>query len=128
MNEPTCPFCSAPANKIIFENNLVKAFWDAYPVSSGHALVVPKRHFPSLFEIANDEADAIFNAIHETRSIIEKKYSPHGYNIGINEGEAAGQTIMHLHVHVIPRYKSDSEDPRGGIRWIFPDKARYWDK
>jgi diadenosine tetraphosphate (Ap4A) HIT family hydrolase len=72
------------------------------------------------------EKTAILQAMDEAKASLDREFSPDGYNIGINDGEAAGQTVMHLHVHLIPRYKGDTEDPRGGVRWIFPEKAKYW--
>ena len=102
--------------------------WDGYPVSPGHALIVPKRHVREWFDIDQDEQTAVVNAISKVRQEIESRYSPAAYNIGINSGEAAGQTVPHLHVHVIPRYDGDVKDPRGGVRWIIPDKAAYWEE
>jgi len=99
---------------------------DAFPVSPGHALIIPKRHIASFFETNEEERKAMLEALDQTKEIFDRELKPDGYNIGINEGLTAGQTIMHLHIHLIPRYKGDSSDPRGGIRWIFPDKARYW--
>jgi diadenosine tetraphosphate (Ap4A) HIT family hydrolase len=99
---------------------------DAFPVSPGHALIIPKRHIASFFETNEEERKAMLEALDQAKEIFDRELKPDGYNIGINEGLTAGQTIMHLHIHLIPRYKGDSSDPRGGIRWIFPDKARYW--
>ena len=96
-------------------------------MSPGHALIVPKRHVREWFDIDQDEQTAIVSAISQIRQEIERRYSPVAYNIGINSGDAAGQTVPHLHVHVIPRYDGDVEDPRGGIRWVIPDKAAYWE-
>lgn len=81
----------------------------------------------SFFETTKEEKIALLNGIEQAKALIDKELSPDGYNIGINDGEAAGQTIEHLHIHLIPRYKGDSPDPRGGIRWIFPEKAKYWE-
>ncbi|OGP54553.1 MAG: HIT family hydrolase [Deltaproteobacteria bacterium RBG_13_52_11b] len=121
-----CPFCSIDKRRIILENKTVLVIRDRFPVSPGHALIIPKRHIPSFFETNKDERDAIVEALEKSKRILDKEFSPDGYNIGINDGIMAGQTVMHLHIHVIPRYKGDSRDPRGGVRWIFPDKARYW--
>jgi diadenosine tetraphosphate (Ap4A) HIT family hydrolase len=121
-----CPFCSIDERRIILENRTVMAIRDGFPVSPGHALIIPKRHIASFFETNKDEREAIVEALEKTKRILDKEFSPDGYNIGINDGIMAGQTVMHLHIHLIPRYKGDSRDPRGGIRWIFPDKARYW--
>lgn len=111
-----CIFCDYDKENCIAENKYAFAILDKYPVNEGHTLIIPKRHFESLFEATPDEAKAIFSLIHEVREILEVQYNPHGYNIGVNDGYAAGQTIKHLHVHVIPRYKGDVENPRGGIR------------
>ncbi len=99
---------------------------DRYPVSLGHTLVIPKRHIASFFEATEEEQAALWAALHRARAGLDAEHSPDGYNIGINDGAAAGQTVMHLHIHLIPRYLDDSDDPRGGVRWIFPDKAKYW--
>ena len=121
-----CPFCSLPDSRIILENELVVSFWDGYPVSAGHALIIPRRHVETWFELSTDEQAALASAIGHVRSQIEIDHAPDAYNIGINSGQAAGQTISHIHVHVIPRYQGDVEDPRGGVRWVVPDKAPYW--
>jgi len=96
-------------------------------VSPGHTLIVPNRHVATWFEATPEEQQALLEAIAEARRRIEKNHAPDGYNIGINSGEAAGQTVRHLHVHVIPRYAGDVTDPRGGVRWVIPDKAAYWE-
>ena len=98
-----------------------------HPISQGHLLIITKRHVESFFETTVEEKIALLQGIEQAKVFIEKKLSPDGYNIGINDGESAGQTINHLHIHLIPRYEGDSKDPRGGIRWIFPDKAPYWE-
>ena len=121
-----CPFCSIDERRIILENKTVMAIRDGFPVSPGHALIIPKRHIASFFETNKDEREAIVEALEQSKRILDKEFSPDGYNIGINDGIMAGQTVMHLHLHLIPRYKGDSRDPRGGVRWIFPEKARYW--
>ena len=100
---------------------------DGYPVSEGHALIIPKRHVQSFFELKAIEKAAVLQALDEAKEALDREFSPDGYNIGINDGEAAGQTVLHLHVHLIPRYKGDTEDPRGGVRHVFPQKAKYWE-
>jgi diadenosine tetraphosphate (Ap4A) HIT family hydrolase len=102
------------------------AIEDGYPVSRGHSLIVPRRHTHSFFELSQLEEAAILAMVRQTKTVLDIKYAPEGYNLGINDGAAAGQTIMHVHLHVIPRYRGDRRDPRGGIRWIFPEKADYW--
>ena len=99
--------------------------FDDFPVNPGHFEVIPKRHVPTIFDTTNEEKLAIFDLINEAKKLIDKKYKPDGYNIGINNGESAGQTVMHLHVHLIPRFKGDVENPRGGIRGIIPEKQNY---
>jgi diadenosine tetraphosphate (Ap4A) HIT family hydrolase len=121
-----CFFCSFFKFKPLFEGDDILIIEDAHPVSDGHLLIITKRHVESFFLTTEEEKIALLKGIEQAKVLIEKKSSPDGYNIGINDGEAAGQTIKHLHIHLIPRYKGDSQDPRGGIRWIFPDKAPYW--
>ena len=122
-----CPFCCPPRDRVVFCNEIVVAIWDRYPVSPGHLLIIPRRHVVDWFSATAVERAGITAAIEDCRDIVEKSYSPDGYNIGMNLGEAAGQTVFHLHLHVIPRYKGDSDDPRGGIRLLMPDKAVYWE-
>lgn len=102
------------------------AIRDGYPISIGHTLVVPKRHVASWTDLTSDEKAAILTAIDASRSLISTDHHPDAFNIGFNDGPAAGQTVMHFHIHVIPRYSGDVPDPRGGIRWVLPDKAAYW--
>src|SRR5207302_9011630 len=99
---------------------------DGFPVTSGHALLVPIRHVPSWFEASIEERMALMRGIDAARLAIESGFGADGYNIGINNGEAAGQTVLHLHVHVIPRRRGDMPDPRGGVRYVIPDKADYY--
>ena len=106
---------------------MVFALWDAFPVNPGHALVIPNRHIASWFEATAEEQAEMLGAIAIVRGEIETRHSPDGYNIGVNEGFAAGQTVGHLHLHVIPRYEGDVPDPRGGIRCVIPDRAPYWE-
>ena len=121
-----CPFCSIQPDKIIEQNALTFTVRDTRPMSPGHTLIVPKRHIASIFQATKDEVAGLWEAVQQARDGLLKEFSPDGFNIGINDGLASGQTILHLHIHVIPRYKGDMPDPRGGIRWIFPDKAVYW--
>ena len=121
-----CPFCVISPDRISEETELTTTLYDGFPVSRGHTLVIPKRHIGSFFELTDEERIQIFQAINQAKNALDEELQPDGYNIGINDGEAAGQTVMHLHVHLIPRYKGDMDDPRGGVRWIFPDKADYW--
>jgi diadenosine tetraphosphate (Ap4A) HIT family hydrolase len=123
---PECPFCSIKQDKMIAQDSLTFTVRDTLPVSPGHTLILPKRHIASIFEATKEEVAALWAALQQARSGLLKEFSPDGFNIGINDGLASGQTILHLHIHIIPRYKGDMPDPRGGIRWIFPDKAIYW--
>jgi diadenosine tetraphosphate (Ap4A) HIT family hydrolase len=127
MND-ACPFCGLPASRIVYEDEMVVATRDSYPVSPGHTLLVPRRHVASVFDVTKVEQAALWTALDKVKLGIDSEFHPRGYNIGINDGMVAGQTVMHLHIHVIPRYEGDCVDPRGGVRWILPDKARYWEK
>ena len=128
MPEKVCPFCNLPPDRIISESDLVLTIRDAFPVSPGHTLIIPRRHAASVFDLNIMEKAAILGAIEEAKKELDKEFSPAGYNIGVNDGPAAGQTIPHVHIHLIPRYEGDTEDPRGGVRWVFPERARYWEK
>ena len=126
--DKNCPFCGLKSDRIISESDHTITIRDGFPVSEGHTLIIPKRHVQSFFDLKAIEKAAILQALDEAKEALDKEFSPDGYNIGINDGEAAGQTVMHLHVHLIPRYKGDTEDPRGGVRHIFPEKAKYWEE
>lgn len=121
----TCPFCSPEESRIFYRDDLVLGIWDGFPISNGHALLVPRRHIASWFEASAAERNALSEAITVARDEVLKFHLPEGFNIGINVGEVAGQTVMHLHVHVIPRYRGDVDDPRGGVRHVIPSKANY---
>ncbi len=121
-----CPFCNIDLERILWQNDHAFVIYDGFPVSKGHALVIPKRHNASFFETNEDERSALLVGLDYAKQRINDDYQPVAYNIGINDGQAAGQTVPHLHIHVIPRYNGDVDDPRGGVRWIFPDKAKYW--
>lgn len=122
-----CIFCDIkknPENRI-HENEFVFSVYDNYPVSKGHALIITKRHVETYFELNIDEKKALDQEIIYLKKFLDQKYNPDGYNIGINNGISAGQTIFHLHVHLIPRYLGDVVDPRGGVRGVIPDKQKY---
>lgn len=124
----TCVFCdygNPQHNQIFEENELAYARWDKYPVSDGHAEVVPKRHVVSFFELTPDEVLAMYELAQKARETIAVCYSPDAFNLGVNDGEAAGRTIHHVHLHLIPRYVGDVENPRGGVRHIIPGKGDY---
>jgi diadenosine tetraphosphate (Ap4A) HIT family hydrolase len=124
--QPICPFCNLDPGRIRLENAAAIALPDAFPVAEGHTLVVPRRHVASLFDLSEEEQAAVWRLVAEVRAKLATELHPDGFNIGVNDGPAAGQTVMHAHVHVIPRRKGDAADPRGGVRWIKPEKARYW--
>ena len=125
LNNP-CIFCHPREEEILAENEYAQIVEDNSPVSNGHCLVVPKRHIKTLFEATKEENHAFFELIQEAKEIIEKRgYQPDGYNIGSNNDVAAGQSVFHLHIHVIPRYIGDVEQPKGGIRHVIPKKASY---
>lgn len=122
----TCPFCSLPPERILIDRSLVVAFEDAYPISPGHVLVIPRRHVRSFFDLTADEQGELLLVLNEVRHHCISERHPDGFNIGVNDGPAAGQTVPHMHMHLIPRYAGDRADPRGGVRWIIPEKADYW--
>lgn len=120
-----CIFCEYKKDEYIAENELAFAIYDKFPVNKGHALIIPKRHFESFFEATEEEIKAIYSLLHQVRKTIDKELKPEGYNVGVNVGYHAGQTVMHLHVHLIPRYIGDVENPRGGVRNIKEALIRY---
>jgi diadenosine tetraphosphate (Ap4A) HIT family hydrolase len=123
-----CAFCDrAASGDVLLQNELAVAFYDGYPVSPGHCLVIPRRHEPDFFALTGDEQSAIWSMAREAQSRLGLERSPDGFNIGVNIGDAAGQTIGHAHLHVIPRYRGDVADPRGGVRWVIPARAAYWE-
>ena len=123
LSNKECIFCQM--KDYILENELAYAIYDKYPVGKGHMLFIPKRHVKDFFDITKEEREAIFDLIDEGKKLLDKKYSPDSYNVGINCGEHAGQTIMHVHVHLIPRYIGDMKDPTGGVRGVIPEKMKY---
>lgn len=122
----SCPFCQLDAARVLAQDALTVIYRDGFPVSPGHAVIIPRRHVATLFEATEAEQYALLTALNRAKAILDETHAPDGYNIGINQGEAGGQTVPHLHIHLIPRYKGDSADPRGGVRWVLPAKAKYW--
>jgi diadenosine tetraphosphate (Ap4A) HIT family hydrolase len=120
------PFNPIEASRVILDGPNCLAFFDRYPVSEGHALVVPVRPVPSLYDLDPQVQAEVWDMVRRVRGFLEARNQPAGFNIGVNDGRAAGQTIAHAHVHVIARYVGDVPDPRGGIRWVMPGKAKYW--
>jgi diadenosine tetraphosphate (Ap4A) HIT family hydrolase len=123
-----CPFCSLDPGRKWIENEDAIAFPDGYPLSDGHTLVIPRKHVFSIYELTADEQAAIWALVADIRQQLISSLKPDAFNIGVNDGLAAGQTIDHAHVHIIPRRKGDVADPRGGIRWVIDGKANYWNK
>ena len=122
-----CIFCDRiSSGGLLAENDLAVAFFDAFPISPGHCLVVPRRHESDFLALTPGEHAAVWALVTSVRARIEAERRPDGYNIGVNVGDAAGQTVAHAHLHVIPRYHGDVVDARGGIRWIIPARAAYW--
>jgi len=110
----------------MLENEEAFLIEDGFPVSGGHSLIIPRRHIGSFFEATEGERVALLKLLDQAKNIIDKRHKPSAYNIGINDGPAAGQTVPHLHIHLIPRYEQSGIDPRGGVRWVIPEKADYW--
>jgi len=123
-----CPFCSPPTEQIVLQSTEAMVLWDTHPVSPGHVLIVPRRHVASLFESTAAEREEMLRLADEAHRILVEKHAPDGFNLGINDGPAAGQSVPHLHMHMIPRYRGDVADPRGGVRWIIAERAKYWSK
>lgn len=120
-----CTFCNIGKHKIIVENNRAVAIFDIHPVNQGHMLIIPKRHIKTYFDASEEDKRYLWELVEECKKLLDREYSPDGYNIGINCGESAGQTVMHLHIHLIPRYKGDMKRPRGGVRGVIPEKRIY---
>ena len=125
-NQDSCIFCQLPKDRIICENYLAIAFYDLFPVSEKHTLIIPRRHIKDFFELTEDELIAcneLINKLKKTLLIDDSLIS--GFNIGINCGEDAGQTVFHCHIHLIPRRKGDVDNPQGGVRHVIPAKGNY---
>jgi diadenosine tetraphosphate (Ap4A) HIT family hydrolase len=120
--ERPCPFCSGDA---VDEHLRTRVLLDGYPVSDGHTLIVPRRHVASLWDLDEEEYLELFTVARRLAAATPEQ--PDGWNLGVNVGAAAGQTVWHVHLHLIPRRAGDTPDPRGGVRWVIPSTARYWD-
>lgn len=126
MGNQPCTFCSISADRVIADNALAYAISDKYPVTEGHLLVIPKRHAESYFSLTQEELLACDVLLRQLRNDIEREDSTvKGFNIGINSGKVAGQTVFHCHIHLIPRREGDVDDPRGGVRHLIPGKGKY---
>jgi diadenosine tetraphosphate (Ap4A) HIT family hydrolase len=126
LAENACPFCSLPPARILHCGPNAVVIRDGFPISPGHTLVIPRRHVGSFFQLTADERMEMLALLDQAKADLVNEFKPDGYNIGINDGAAAGQTVPHLHIHLIPRFRNDQDDPRGGVRWIIPGKADYW--
>lgn len=118
-----CPFCSDQGH--FLQGELCFARYDRFPVSEGHALIITKRHVSSFFDLTSQEVIELMALAAKAKVILDSKFRPDGYNVGINVGEAAGQSVFHVHLHVIPRYSGDVRNPRGGVRGVIPTKQDY---
>jgi diadenosine tetraphosphate (Ap4A) HIT family hydrolase len=121
----SCPFCSVGPDRVVLANETAIAFPDRYPLSESHTLVTPRQHVATIYELSGEEQGQLWSLVAEVRKKLIEKFQPDGFNIGFNDGLAAGQTVVHAHVHVVPRRSGDVADPRGGIRWVVADQARY---
>ena len=128
MRDPNnpCLFCNVPSSYYVLENNLAFSTFDSYPVSKYHALIIPKRHVENYFDMSEEEVISCNKLIKKMRNKIQElDPTVDGFNIGTNSGKVAGQSIMHCHIHLIPRRKGDVKDPRGGVRGVIPEKQKY---
>lgn len=122
----SCFFCNLDPSRILDSNDHCFMIRDDFPVSPGHTLVIPKRHVGSFFELDAAEQQGLVDLLERAKRALDAEHGPDAYNMGLNDGPAAGQSIPHVHMHLIPRYAGDVADPRGGVRWIVPAKAKYW--
>ena len=126
MNDPhkfNSPFLEKKER--LLENEVGFVIYDGFPVSKGHCLIVPHRVYSDYFESTSEEVIGLQKLVLETKKLLDKKFQPDGFNVGINSGETGGQTVPHVHIHLIPRYKGDMENPRGGVRGVIPSKQKY---
>lgn len=119
-----CPFCSGKA-RFFMEEGSAAALYDIFPVNQGHVLVVPKAHRRTIFDCTEEELCDMWRLVRKVKTYLDEKYNPDGYNVGVNVEEVAGQTVFHCHVHVIPRYEGDCDEPRGGVRGVKPALVEY---
>ena len=123
MKDYKSPFLDSRGK--LFENDVGFVIYDKYPVNEGHCLIVPKRVYPDYFESTHEEIFGLNDLLFKTRNYLLEKYNPTGFNVGVNCGRDSGQTVDHLHIHLIPRYKNDMDDPTGGVRGVIPEKQKY---
>ena len=121
-----CPFCNPDSQReLILESATAYAMFDKFPVSNGHILIIPKKHCPDYFQLTFKEQSACWFMLNKAKETLIKTFQPDGFNIGINVCEAAGQTVPHVHIHLIPRYSGDVKEPEGGVRGVIPEKKNY---
>jgi diadenosine tetraphosphate (Ap4A) HIT family hydrolase len=123
-----CLFCELPVDKfqVVDENELCMTLTDSYPVTEGHCLIIPRRHAATYFDMNSQEVEAATRLLHRSRERLQQQDATvSGFNIGMNSGKSAGQSVFHAHIHLIPRRDGDQENPQGGVRKIFPEKAHY---
>ncbi len=126
ITQADCPFCNLEADReIIAQNAIAIAVYDKFPVNNGHALIIPKRHCANYFDLSIAEQTDCWQLLNQVKEIVQQLYNPDGFNVGININEAAGQTVPHVHIHLIPRYAGDVAEPRGGVRGVIPEKRGY---
>ena len=126
MPKGRCPFCSPADDRIVQAFDFALVLRDGFPISPGHTLIVPRRHVRSFFALDSREQAAMLEALNWAKGELAQSHHPDAFNVGLNDGPAAGQTVPHCHLHLIPRYAGDVAEPRGGVRWIIPGKAKYW--
>ena len=119
-----CIFCNLDRS-LLSESKFAIAFLDSFPVSKGHAIIIPRRHIVTIWDMTPEEYEDAFNLVREVKNVLQKHFDPQGFNVGVNCGEVAGQSVFHAHIHVIPRYTDDVPSPRGGVRNIIPGKGSY---
>ena len=126
LTETNCPFCALDPERVVISDLEMLAVNDGYPVTEGHTLVIPRRHVTTLFQLSPAEQANIWLFVSRVRDFLAAKLNVESFNVGVNDGKLAGQTVPHAHIHVIPRREGDVPDPRGGVRWVIPRKAAYW--
>ena len=121
-----CPFCNPDSERVmILDNDAVYSTYDKFSVSEGHTLIIPKRHCSCYFDLTNEEQISCWKMVNDVKAILQEKYNPDGFNVGINVTKAAGQTISHVHIHLFPRYTGDVKNPEGGVRGVLPERRMY---
>jgi diadenosine tetraphosphate (Ap4A) HIT family hydrolase len=126
MSMPDCLFCRP--REPLLENDLVFARYDDFPVSPGHLLLIPRRHVANYFDLTEAEKQAMWQLLDAAKALLDREHRPGGYNVGINCGPVAGQSVPHVHLHLMPRYEGDVADPRGGVRGVIPARQKYHDQ